>query len=421
MRTATYVPNKRNVQGTTTSIFQPDLLIPMAIFSAVGGSRRRLDCRLVFAIVIAILLPCYCTGYPSLQRDSCFAALYAFGDSYTDTGNFVRAIYPSSPVGRLPYGETFFRRPTGRASDGRLVVDFLAEALGLPLLPPYLAERSTAAAEVWRRGACFAVGWSAAMDAAFFRELGLKNLSWTGLSLAAQLQLFQDLQHSLTPEPGYRDMMSNSLFLVGEFGVNDYQYFLFLAKNVTDVYSAIPNVTSTISMGIKDLIRLGARTLIVPGVFPLGCLPNLLTLFKSERDEDYEPRTGCLKFLNELSTCHNLRLQEELDRLRELHPEVAIIYADYYGAATEIFNFPKKFGFKTPLTACCGGGEGPYNYSPLVNCGDKGSKVCDDPSQYVSWDGIHLTEAASEIVARGVLEGLYAVPSVAETCSSFSM
>lgn len=45
------------------------------------------------------------------------------------------------------------------------------------------------------------------------------------------------------------------------------------------------------------------------------------------------------------------------------------------------------------LRACCGGG-GPYNYNPQVMCGTEGSTVCDDLSSYISWDGIHLTEAA---------------------------
>uniref|UniRef100_A0A452XYV9 Uncharacterized protein n=1 Tax=Aegilops tauschii subsp. strangulata TaxID=200361 RepID=A0A452XYV9_AEGTS len=49
-------------------------------------------------------------------------------DSLTDTGNSLHlAATRAGPSSRPPYGETFFRRPTGRASDGRLVVDFIGD------------------------------------------------------------------------------------------------------------------------------------------------------------------------------------------------------------------------------------------------------------------------------------------------------
>lgn len=50
-----------------------------------------------------------------------FPAIYNFGDSNSDTGGGSAAFYPTGP----PCGETFFNRPAGRGSDGRLLIDFI--------------------------------------------------------------------------------------------------------------------------------------------------------------------------------------------------------------------------------------------------------------------------------------------------------
>jgi hypothetical protein len=57
----------------------------------------------------------------------CVPRVFSFGDSLADTGNFPFLYGNDSrePALRPPYGETFFRRATGRFSDGRLIVDFI--------------------------------------------------------------------------------------------------------------------------------------------------------------------------------------------------------------------------------------------------------------------------------------------------------
>lgn len=56
-----------------------------------------------------------------------FPAIYNFGDSNSDTGGISAAFYPAGP----PSGETYFHRPAGRASDGRLIIDFIGTYLFL--------------------------------------------------------------------------------------------------------------------------------------------------------------------------------------------------------------------------------------------------------------------------------------------------
>jgi hypothetical protein len=52
--------------------------------------------------------------------------IFNFGDSNSDTGGMAAV---NGMNINLPEGRTFFRRPTGRLSDGRLVIDFICELL----------------------------------------------------------------------------------------------------------------------------------------------------------------------------------------------------------------------------------------------------------------------------------------------------
>ncbi|GAU46870.1 hypothetical protein TSUD_385470 [Trifolium subterraneum] len=134
----------------------------------------------------------------------------------------------------------------------------------------------------------------------------------------------------------------------------------------------------------------------VPGNFPLGCFAIYLTTYETKDKSQYDS-AGCLKWLNEFSEFYNQKLQFEIQRLRGIHPHANIIYADYYNAALPLYHHPTKFGF-TGLKSCCGKG-GPYNYNASETCGKPGVLACDDPSKYISWDGLHLTEAAYGLIA----------------------
>ena len=47
-------------------------------------------------------------------------------------------------------------------------------------------------------------------------------------------------------------------------------------------------------MSFQELIGLGAKTLVVPGNLPIGCIPNYLFVFRSDNKGDYEAETGSL-------------------------------------------------------------------------------------------------------------------------------
>ncbi|KAG0465574.1 hypothetical protein HPP92_019738 [Vanilla planifolia] len=341
---------------------------------------------------------------------SCFSSIFSFGDSIADTGNLLYSLHGRHHVNRLPYGSTFFHHPTGRFSDGRLIVDFIAEAMGMPFLRPFLPGPGEGG---FRRGVNFAVGGATALETGYFRKMG--PVTWTNLSLEVQLDWFKGLLPSLcSTDSECKDLLSSSLFLAGEIGGNDYNYQFELAVPFHEIKSSIPTVIKAISDMINVLVDLGARYLVVPGNFPIGCNAAFLTRFQSSKEGDYNPETGCINWLNEFAEYHNAILKQELQRLRLLHPHATIIYADYYNALMSQIKGETGLS-RVPLAACCGGG-GPYNYNYNVECGDWNSTVCDDPSSYIYWDGVHLTEAAYRVIAKGIIEGPFSFPPLKEIC-----
>lgn len=172
---------------------------------------------------------------------------------------------------------------------------------------------------------------------------------------------------------------------------------------------------------VQKLIDGGGKTVVVSGLTPMGCATGNLVLFAGQNaTADYEPATGCLNDLNLLSKEHNQQLRQALARLRARRSgvRVRIIYADFYAPIEDFATSPDSYGFNGTdgaLNACCGGGGGRYNFNLTAACGMPGVSACSDPSAYVNWDGIHLTEAANRRVADGWLRGPYAHPPILDT------
>ncbi|CAH9109869.1 unnamed protein product [Cuscuta epithymum] len=335
-----------------------------------------------------------------------FKRIYAFGDSFTDTGNTHSATGPSSftYVSNPPYGRTFFHRPTNRYSDGRLVIDFLTQALSLPFLPPYLnpnADRSY--------GVNFAVGGSTAIDHRFFVENNL-SLDITPQSLKTQLTWFNSYLESV----GCRDYKStpkqcgavfeDALFWVGEIGANDYAYTLGSNVPATTIQRL---AVSTLTTFIQAMLKKGAKKMVVQGLPTTGCLT--LALYLAPPDD--RDAMGCVASSNNQSYAHNAILQSNLDILRRRFPQATIVYADYWNAYKSILTNAKRYGITQPYRACCGSGDAALNFDVFATCGSPTAATsCPDPSQYINWDGVHLTEAMYSAVADQLINGTFSHP-----------
>lgn len=361
--------------------------------------RMLLLCLLVCPMLTHLIHP----NYAKKGEDSAmeFEAMYQFGDSISDTGNLIRERPngQTTAFARLPYGQTFFHRPTGRCSDGLLMVDYFAIYFGLPLLNPYLAGGSD-----FRHGVNFAVAGATALDP---EALTARNVavSLTRSSLAKQLHWFRSHLNSTCSDPTERKVkLRKSLMLMGEIGGNDYNFAFFQGRTMEEVYQLVPDVVQTIKDGVKEVIELGARNVLVPGNFPIGCVPLYLVKFRSDDPSMYDG-LQCLKDYNEFSKFHNERLQEAIEDLQKEYPEVALAYGDYYSALEWVVSHASALGFERGGShkTCCAIGHNPYNFDLSRSCGSPGVPVCPDPTKRVSWDGIHMTQQANKYVARWLL------------------
>ncbi|BAD54714.1 putative early nodule-specific protein ENOD8 [Oryza sativa Japonica Group] len=321
--------------------------------------------------------------------------IFNFGDSNSDTGGMAAAMGLNIA---LPEGRTYFRRPTGRISDGRLVIDFICESLNTPHLSPYLKSLGSD----FSNGVNFAIGGSTATPGG------------STFSLDVQLHQFLyfrtrsiELINQGVRTPIDRDGFRNAIYTI-DIGQNDLAAYMNLPYD--QVLAKIPTIVAHIKYTIEALYGHGGRKFWVHGTGALGCLPQKLSI---PRDDDSDlDGNGCLKTYNAAAREFNAQLGAACRRLRQRMADAAVVFTDVYAAKYDLVANHTLHGIERPLMACCGNGGPPYNYNHFKMCMSAEMELCDMGARFASWDGVHYTEAANAIVAARVLTGEYSTPPV---------
>ncbi|KAI3744340.1 hypothetical protein L1987_57419 [Smallanthus sonchifolius] len=339
-----------------------------------------------------------------------FNKVYVFGDSYTDTGNLNDTTTRPSifqHVDSLPYGRTFFHRPTNRYSDGRLVIDFIAESLNLPYFPPYLNKTANTT-----HGVNFAVSGCTAIPFSFFLKNNITSV--VPQSLTTQLTWFKDYikgsgcNDAVSTPAECKAVFDGALVWIGQISANDYNYINLIGTNVTSKTVqklAIKYQTQV----INELLKMGAKYVVVQGLPTTGCFPLSFLLVPPPTELD---QIGCVAIKNKESYDHNMVLQAKLHGLRNKFPSAVIVYGDDWHAYREVYENAGKYGFIERFRTCCGSGGGAYNVvpDPRRTCGAPGVMSCKHPSRYMNWDGLHVTEGLNRVVSKLFLDGAFAEP-----------
>ncbi|KAJ1422414.1 SGNH hydrolase superfamily [Sesbania bispinosa] len=358
----------------------------------------------------------------SSQQPCGFPAIFNFGDSNSDTGCMSAAFYPAA----LPYGETFFHEPAGRASDGRLIIDFIAQHLGFPYLSAYIDSIGTS----YKNGANFAAGSS---------TIRRQNKTYFdgGSPFSLEIQTAQYIQFKARTGKFYNQGNGNSYttqfprpedfakaIYTFDIGQNDIAAALQKLGEEDSQAVVISDVVELFGKQITNLYGIGARTFWIHNTGPIGCLPMAMPIHYVKNYTPvagYLDQNGCVNFQNDMAKKFNRKLKDIVDKLKAQFPDASLIYVDMFSAKYELISNAKKEGFVDPSKICCGYHEDGNH----LNCGSKGmingkemfASSCEDPSTYISWDGVHYTEAANRWIASRIVNGSFSDPPVPITHS----
>ncbi|KAF8012821.1 hypothetical protein BT93_I0857 [Corymbia citriodora subsp. variegata] len=334
----------------------------------------------LYAACAILLLPATCLGWLPENH----VALFVFGDSLLDAGNNVYLNNTSPKVNYYPYGETFFKHPTGRVCDGRIVPDFIAEYAKLPFIRPYLEP-----------------GFSNHTDGVNFASAGAGVLPETRpgtIHLKLQLSYFGEVVKRLRQQLGDEDahkLLADAVYLFS-MGGNDYMTVYTDSGSSVLKKTFVTMVLGNFTAVVKEVYALGGRKFAFQNVGPIGCMPA--TRESSGMD-------GCLDGLSELARMHNIALSKLLRKLAYQHAGFSYALFDYYTSLTMRTQYGSKFGFKEGESACCGSGA----YNGNFTCGGQGGtakyNLCGDPSKYVWFDAAHPTESANKQLANLLWNG----------------
>ncbi|KAK8518986.1 hypothetical protein V6N12_012220 [Hibiscus sabdariffa] len=311
------------------------------------------------------------------KRSIKLPALYVFGDSFVDAGNN-QYLHTPSNANYLPYGIDFGGVPTGRSTNGRAIVDFIAQVSGLPFPPPVMG----------------------------LSESQRKNIT-TGFNYASASGGISHIPPALAPifvsypigfeicrrDESFDSYMSKSLFFI-HMGTNDLGIYWEFGKLHT-VFPKVKDYTRLLSKefcsGLEAMYHLGARKFVVNNVLPFGHQPVNHHLIM--------PGISSAEDMNRRAASFNKNLSKVLKKLNKSLKGSTFVLFDTYKLFEDVLAHPAAYGFMNVVDSCCIDKSGNQTRPCLPN-----SVPCSDRASRVFFDPFHPSESFNFLWLRRLLK-----------------
>lgn len=298
----------------------------------------RLTRRSLLAAGAALFLAA-CSDDPitTQPEPSPFTSTVAFGASLEDVGNACNASAAACPP--APYA-------TGRASNGPLYAELIAQHYGTTLTPSRTGGTNYAYAGA-RTGAITGA------------PSGVPNMN-------------QQVDTYLAATPNAN--RANTLFILGGATVgNDIN--VALVQGATNPQAAGAIITAAVGNIVSQINKLyaaGARHILVLNSTDIGATP----LARAQ---------GALASAaaTQLSSQFNTGLAAQLPGIRAASPGLELYLLDVGALTTQVLASPAQFGFTNTTQACV-----------------SGTTACAAPDSYFFWDNFHPSAATGRLVAE---------------------
>ena len=312
-------------------------------------------CGRVMAVMLTLLAVMTVTAGRPLAQAS-ISAIVVFGDSLSDTGNaFAVTREPGVPpdfgLDEFLLPSTAYARGGHHLTNGATWVEQLARPLGLA--------RSVQPA--LRSSSPHALNFAAATTRA--------RQTLTSPSFSLLVAAFLQKTGGVAP--------SDALYAV-ELGGHDVRDALEVALVGGNPLPILQAGADAIGDNIRILYAAGARNFLVWTVPDVGRIPAILAIPGASG-----PATTLTQIFNGL-------LAAELADVAGDLPGINIIPFDAFGLIANIVMNPAQFGLTNVTTACITPNDPPF--------------FCQNPDEYLFWDGIHPTEAGHAIIAQAIAQ-----------------